>query len=203
MTDAYTTISGPATAKITRNRSRFVAIVEPISSAEDVKNRLAEIRRAYHDATHHCRAYRLAADPAPIEIDDDDGEPSGAAGLPILQQLRGAELLDVLAVVVRYFGGVKLGMGGLVRAYGDATAAALARAPRLERWIEISVRLRFPSEATSAVMSVIHQHQAKVLDISYDTEGHVVVDLPPSRVDRFVESVREKTGARADVEVIP
>jgi uncharacterized YigZ family protein len=201
MKDAYTTLDAPATAKIQRSRSRFIAVVSPISSVADAEDRLAEIRRNYHDATHHCFAYRLAADPSTVEVSDDGGEPSGSAGLPILQQLRRAELCDVLAVVVRYFGGVKLGVGGLVRAYGDAVATALDQGTRREHRIEVGLDLRFPGEATSGVMSAIHRFQAKVVDISYDTEGHAAITLPPSRVEEFVEAVREGTGARARVEV--
>ncbi len=201
MKDAFRTLGAPASAKLVRQRSRFIALLEPIASVEAVHVRLSQIRRTYHDASHCCSAFRLVADPAPSEVSDDDGEPAGSAGIPILFQLEGARLENVLGVVVRYFGGVKLGVGGLARAYSDAIAAALAGASIVERAITIELVIRFPLEVNAGVMSAIHHHEAKILDIRYDTESQVAVALAPSRAEAFRRSVTEGTGARARMEV--
>lgn len=199
--DAYRTVAQSTTARIVRKRSRFIAVLEPTADLDDVASRLAETRRRYHDATHWCYAYRLAEEPEPTAHSDDAGEPAGSAGLPILLQLEKAELLGVLAVVVRYFGGVKLGVGGLSRAYADAVAEVVAAARIVLRRITVNVRIRFPLEVNPAVMTAIHRHEAAIVDIRYDTEGQIVVAVPPSRVAAFEGSVIEGTGARARLEV--
>lgn len=197
--DAYRTLASPASARLTQQRSRFLALVEP-ATRDEVTSRLEALRREHHEATHVCTAFRCRIGAEIEAIADDAGEPHGSAGAPILQALEGAELVDVLAVVVRHFGGVKLGLGGLSRAYADVTAAALARALTVERVIEVTFRISFPPEAHAAVMRLIHHHAARVLDIRYDTRGTVVAALPPSRADRFQSAVREETAARATVE---
>jgi uncharacterized YigZ family protein len=203
MKDAFRTLAAPASAKLVRQRSRFIALLEPIEGAGDVHVRLGEIRRAYHDASHCCSAFRLVGDPFPSQGSDDDGEPAGSAGVPILLQLEGARLENVLAIVVRYFGGVKLGVGGLARAYSSAVAEALAKASIVEHALTIEFAVRFPLEANAGVMSAIHHHEAKILDIRYDTEGQAIVALAPSRVEAFRRSLTEGTGARARLEEKP
>jgi uncharacterized YigZ family protein len=198
--DTYWTLACQGSARLTRERSRFLAFVEPVAAVDEIEERLTAIRREYHDATHVCYAYRCRAEPGIIARADDAGEPGGSAGTPILQQLEAADLVDVLAVVVRYFGGIKLGVGGLVRAYGAVTAAALAEASTVERLLEVTLRLRFPIEVNAAVMRTIHRHGARVLDIRYDTQGEATVTVPLSRVTSFADSVCEETGARARVE---
>jgi uncharacterized YigZ family protein len=198
--DAYWTLARQGSARLTRERSRFLAFVGPVAAVDEIEGRLSAIRREYHDATHVCHAYRCRAEVSIVARADDAGEPSGSAGAPMLQQLEAANLVDVLAVVVRYFGGIKLGVGGLVRAYGAVTAAALAEAPTVERRLEVTLRLRFPTEVRAAVLRAIHRHGARVLDIRYDTQGEATVAVPPSRATLFADSVCEETGARARVE---
>jgi len=198
--DVYRTLASQGSARLTRERSRFLAFVGPVATVDEIEGRLSTIRRQHHDATHVCYAYRCRAELSIVARAGDAGEPSGSAGTPILQQLEAAELVDVLAVVVRYFGGVKLGVGGLVRAYGAVTAAALAEASIVERQLEVALRLRFPIEVNAAVMRAIHRHGARVLDIRYDTQGEATVTVPPSRATLFADSVCEETGARARVE---
>jgi uncharacterized YigZ family protein len=202
MIDAYRTIEAPAHARISRKKSRFLAFVYPVASLEEIEFHRAELRRSYHNATHHCSAHRLLSKAEPIAASDDDGEPSGSAGPPILQQLEGADLLDVCAVVVRYYGGTKLGVGGLVRAYTDAVAAALEQAAIVEKQVEIEVRVTYPADVTSGVMATIHRHAARVTRIEYDTRATAIVGLPPSRVAPFLDAMREATGARATTEVL-
>jgi len=200
MTDVYRVLEAPASARLTRLRSRFLALLEPVKRLEELDAVLARIGREHHDASHVCIAYRVMTDEGPISHASDAGEPSGSAGVPILQALEGAEVYDILAAVIRHFGGKKLGVGGLVRAYGDVTAAALASARIVLHQRTVRLMVRFPPEASSAVMGLIHRHPARVEAVSYTNEGHVILALPPSDVDRFENELVEASGARAQVE---
>jgi uncharacterized YigZ family protein len=202
MIDAYRTIAAPSEARITRKRSRFLAFVHPVGSLDEIEAIRAKIRRATHDASHHCMAYRLLGETEPVVSADDAGEPAGSAGPPILRRLEEADLLDVLAVVVRYFGGTKLGVGGLIRAYGDSTEAALASARIAERRVVVDLVIRFPADVNSGVMATIHRSGAEVREIRYDEAAEVRVGVPPSRVPGFRSAIRDATGDRAVVEVL-
>ncbi len=197
MSDSYRTIAAPVQAKLTRRKSRFIALLYPVASEKGIKEILEHLRKEYHDATHRCSAYRLIA--AGIARADDAGEPAGSAGPPILQALEGAELYDVLAVVVRYFGGVKLGIGGLIRAYGDATRAAIEKAEIVERVQQVRMEVLFSPELSSPVMGLIHRAGAKVEKIDYNPAGRVVLLLPRSALPEFADRLREATGARAQI----
>jgi len=197
MIDSYLSLKEPAVAKITRKKSRFIALLYPITSEEEVPGILEEVRHAYHAASHRCYAYRLMGESSPIVYTNDAGEPSGSAGGPIVAQVEGEKLYDVLAVVVRYFGGKKLGLGGLIRAYADATKKALSAAAIVERHREVKLAITFPSEINSRVMGLIHRHPARVEEVAYDDEGRVLIAIPPSRVERFTQELKDATGARA------
>ncbi len=202
MIDSYRTLAEPTKARITRKKSRFLAFVHPAGSLEDVEAVIATTRRAHRDASHHCTAYRLVNAPEPIAASDDAGEPPGSAGAPILHRLEEADLLNVLAVVVRYFGGTKLGVGGLIRAYGDATEAALAEARIVVRDVTVDVLIRFPADVNSGVMSTIHRWAADVLNVRFDESAEVRVSVAPSAVPSFRAAIRDATGARAETEVL-
>ncbi len=202
MIDSYRTLAEPAKGRICRKKSRFLSFVHPVDSPEEAEARIAEVRRAYHDAAHHCAAYRLVASPGPIAASDDAGEPSGSAGLPILRRLEETDLLNVLAVVVRYFGGTKLGIGGLIRAYSDATDAALETARVVVRRVTVDVLIRFPADVNSGVMATIHRCGAEVRDVRFGETAEIRVGLAPSGVAAFRGTIREATGDRASTEVL-
>ena len=202
MIDSYRTLAEAAKGRITRKKSRFLSFVHPADSLDQVEAKIAEVRRAYHDAAHHCTAYRLVASPEPIAAADDAGEPSGSAGPPILHRLEEADLLNVLVVVVRYFGGTKLGVGGLIRAYADATQAALEEARIVVRRMAVEVLIRFPADVNSGVMATIHRCGAAVRDVRFDESAVVRVGLAPSGVSAFRSAIREATGDRATTEVL-
>jgi len=202
MIDSYRTLAEPMKARITRKKSRFLAFVHPVGSPEDVEAVLAATCRAHHDASHHCTAYRLVASPEPIAASDDAGEPAGSAGAPILHRLEEADLLNVLAVVVRYFGGTKLGVGGLIRAYGDATGAALEGARIVVRRMAVGVLIRFPADVNSGVMATIHRCGAEVRDVRFGESAEIRAELAPSKVSAFRAAIREATGDRATTEVL-
>ena len=200
MSDAYLSIKKPSSARLTRKKSRFIGLLYPASSEAEIETILKSVKRTYHDATHHCTACRLTSPSGLIVRTDDAGEPAGSAGGPILQQLETAKLYDVLAVVVRYFGGTKLGMGGLIRAYADATKEAIAAATLVEKQQRTRLAIRFPSEVNSQVMGLIHRHPIEVEQVSYNKDARILVALPPSLLPRFTAELKEATGARARTE---
>ncbi|MFC2079267.1 YigZ family protein [Candidatus Bipolaricaulota bacterium] len=201
MIDSYFTIEDSVLHKIARKKSRFIALLFPIESQDDVQRQLESMRKSYHDATHHCFAYRLLLDDAVIEVSNDDGEPSGSAGLPMMQQLTGKDLCNVLAIVVRYFGGTKLGVGGLIRAYSEGVSEALARACIVTRTLMARITIRFPVAVNSNVMSIVHRFSAHIESLLYEEPVRVEITLPPSQVEAFRAALTEATGARIKLEV--
>ena len=154
--DAYSSIAEPSEGLFKDNGSRFIALAYPVETEEEVKAIVAGLRKEYHDARHHCFAYRLGYQ-GDVWRASDDGEPSGSAGRPILGQIDSLGLRDVLVVVVRYFGGIKLGIPGLIRAYKTSTADALSRAAVIEKVAGKRFRLSFEYLSMNAVMKVLKE----------------------------------------------
>ena len=152
--DTYTSIASVAEGLFKDNGSRFIAKAYPVETEEEVKAVLDGLRKEYHDARHHCYAYRLGLNGEKWRA-NDDGEPSGSAGRPILGQIDSAGLSDILVVVVRYFGGIKLGIPGLIRAYRTSTADALSSARTVEKVAGNSWRVEFPYLSMNPVMKVV------------------------------------------------
>jgi uncharacterized YigZ family protein len=202
MIDEFRTIEAQASGRITRKRSRFLAFLEPVGSAPQAAAFQEAVRSIYHDATHVCSAYRVLTREGVAAACDDDGEPHGSAGQPILQQIEKADLLNVTAAVVRYYGGVNLGVGGLVRAYSAAVADALTGAHIVTRAIETTLIVSFPAAAHGGVMAAIHRSKARVQRIEYDERAHVRLSLPPSRVEEFTAVLVTVTSGQAAVEVV-
>ncbi|MGY4706785.1 IMPACT family protein [Candidatus Bipolaricaulota sp. J31] len=149
------TVGRVGRAKLVRERSRFLAFAYPVSSRREVEERLAGSRREYRDARHIVHAYRIAEGERVAERADDAGEPARSAGWPILELLRGRDLVNVLVVVVRYFGGVKLGVGRLRRAYRDAAVLALEDAGTVEFTPHVRLRVHFPPERSGQAFSFL------------------------------------------------
>ncbi|MBZ0111174.1 MAG: IMPACT family protein [Thermoanaerobaculia bacterium] len=170
---SYTVPARTGEAELRDRGSRFLAIVAPVDREEAAKGLLERLRQEHSDATHHCWAWRLG--PHASERSSDDGEPSGTAGVPILRMLRGADLTDVLAVVVRWYGGTKLGKGGLARAYAGAVREALVELPTERRLVRSTVRLTVPYTAIGAVQRLIHPPELELIDEVYGAD--VVITL--------------------------
>ena len=152
--DAYRSIAARSEGLFKDNGSRFIALAYPVETEEEVKEIVAGLKKEYHDARHHCYAYRLGYKGDRFRA-NDDGEPSGSAGRPILGQIDSLGLSDVLVVVVRYFGGIKLGIPGLIRAYKTSTADALAQAEVVEKVAGKTFRVTFGYLSMNAVMKVL------------------------------------------------
>ena len=158
MDDSYKTIEQIAEGYITERKSKFISYILPIESEEEVKEILEEYRKKYYNARHVCWAYMLGHTREDFRS-NDDGEPSGTAGRPILGQINSYELTNVLVLVVRYFGGTLLGPGGLVRAYKDAAAAAIENATIVEKTIDNTFVIKFEYPLLNEVMRVLNQFE--------------------------------------------
>ena len=152
--DTYKTIAAESKGLFKDRGSRFIAIARPVSSQEEIKTILEELRREYHDARHHCYAWMLTPDRQAWRV-NDDGEPSGTAGRPIMGQINSRELTNILVVVIRYFGGTLLGVSGLINAYRSAAEDALSNARIIEKQVMESWLVTFPYTAMNDVMKVM------------------------------------------------
>jgi uncharacterized YigZ family protein len=198
--DEFMTIREEVESEIREKASRFRAIAFPVTSKEEAESRLAEIRKQFHDATHRCFGYRIFEKDL-IERSSDDGEPSGTAGRPILQTIERFKFFNVCVVVLRWFGGTKLGTGGLVRAYGDTAYDALRQAVARQCEVVFPVEVQFSHNLTSGVMRTIAQFGAKIHSQRYDDKATVTVLLKNDDIASFVSSIVEATrgGARVTV----
>lgn len=174
----YRTIAAAVQAEFKDKGSRFIAFAYPVQTADEIKRYVDALRETHHKARHWCYAYRLGTDGNRFRA-NDDGEPSGSAGRPILGQIDSAGLTDVLVVVVRYFGGTLLGVPGLIHAYKTATAEALQAADVLEKNIEKTVWLRCDYPHLNDAIRIAKQHQARVVaqDLQLDCRLQVRIAL--------------------------
>ncbi len=188
-TDRYRSIEAPTTGVYKDNGSKFLAFAYPVETEVQAKERIAALRKEYFDARHHCYAYRIGLDGATWRA-NDDGEPSSTAGRPILGQLLSAELSDVLVVVVRYFGGVKLGVPGLIKAYKTATADALAAARIVEKTACATCRIGFDYTRMNDVMKIVKDWNLQVLSQQFENSCEITVKVGLAKVDALCEALR-------------
>ena len=186
MSDIYKSISSLSEGLYKELGSRFIAKAYPVEGEEEVKAIVDSLRKEYHDARHHCYAYRIG--PAgSIWRANDDGEPSGSAGRPILGQIDSAGLSDVLVVVIRYFGGIKLGVPGLIRAYKTATADALCQATVIEKIAGSWYRIGFGYERMPQVMKVIKDLDLPQRNRNFDNSCNLEVRVRDTLKEEFLE----------------
>ena len=165
--DSYRTIRSLATGTYSEKRSKFLAFAMPVRSVEEVKQIVAEYQKKYYDARHVCYAYMLGAERTDFRA-NDNGEPSGTAGKPILGQINSNELTDILIVVVRYFGGVKLGTSGLIVAYRLAAAEAIAAAEIIEKTVDEEVAFSFDYVYMNDVMRIVKEENPQIVSQGFD-----------------------------------
>ncbi len=184
--DIYKTIEEQGEGIYTEKRSKFLAFAIPVTTVEQVKEIVEAYQKRYYDARHVCYAYRLG-ERGEQERANDNGEPSGTAGKPILGQIHSKELTNVLVIVVRYFGGVKLGTSGLIVAYRLAAAEALEAVPHIEKTINSEITLRFSYALLNDVLRIVKEEAPKVLEQVFDNECVVRLSMRLSRMPRLVE----------------
>lgn len=187
--DSYLTVATPGEGNFTEKRSRFLAFALHVENEEEAKRHLAELRKKYYDARHVCYAYALGPD-GTLTRSSDDGEPSGSAGKPLLGQLRSFGVTFTLVAVVRYFGGVKLGTGGLAVAYKTAAADALTAATLEERLVMTAFRISVPYAAADAVLRHCREEEATVTNRQYSaTDILLTVSVRQGACERLKEKI--------------
>lgn len=181
---SYRTIAKPSEGQYKEKGSRFLGFAYPVTSETHIKEQVSFLHKKYFDARHHCFAWTLGLDRKSFRA-VDDGEPNHSAGDPILGQIRSKELANVLVVVVRYFGGVKLGVGGLITAYKTAAADALNNAEIIEREILESVRLVYDYAATPDVMRVVKEYDLEVQSQKFEAECELIAHYKLRDKEKF------------------
>ncbi len=164
MTDLYRTIHNPSEGLYKEKGSKFIAFAYSVSSEDEIKERMVFLQKQFHDARHHCYAWRLGANMERYRV-NDDGEPSGSAGNPIFGQIQSRNLTNILVVVIRYFGGTLLGVGGLINAYRSASSDALDQTRIVEQKVYDRLNVQFDYPQMNSVMKII-----KDLDLSFENQ---------------------------------
>lgn len=184
MTDEFKTIADISEGYYTEKRSKFLAFAHPVRTVDEVKELIAQYRKRYYDARHVCYAYMLGAERTEFRA-NDDGEPSSTAGKPILGQINSHELTDILIVVVRYYGGVNLGTSGLIVAYREAAADAIAHATVETRQVEELVRYSFAYPQMNDVMRIIKDMNPRIVSQTYDNTCEIVLSIRKGEADQL------------------
>ena len=197
--DTYKTIVGQSEAAIRERSSKFLALAYHVTSAEQVKEIMDCLRKKHYDATHHCYAYRLGPKGEEFRA-NDDGEPSGTAGKPILGQLLSHNITDCLVVVIRWFGGTKLGVPGLIEAYKESTIAVLDVCKVEERTVDKILHIRYPFESMDGVMRAVKAVGPKVLEQTFDNVCAMRLAVRLSQADALLGRLEKVEGITIDDE---
>ena len=192
--DCYLTIAAPAEAASRERSSKFLASIHPVRTEDEIREILDTLRKRYYDATHHCYAWRLGPGGEQFRS-NDDGEPSGTAGKPILGQLLSHSLTYCLVVVVRYFGGTKLGVPGLIAAYRESAAEAIAAARIVERTVDRRILVDFPYIAMNDIMRTIKELQPSLGEQTFDNLCTMELTIRESLADELTEKLRKAGGS--------
>ena len=192
--DRYRTVAAPAEAACRERSSKFLAWIYPVRSEEEIRGHLDALRKRFFDATHHCYAWRLGPRGEAFRA-NDDGEPSGTAGKPILGQLLSNDITDCLVVVVRYFGGTKLGVPGLIAAYRESAAAAIEAAQIVEQTVDRIVTVDFPYVAMNDIMRVVKEEQPRIEAQEFDNLCTLRLAIRESRAEGLVTKLRKAGGS--------
>jgi uncharacterized YigZ family protein len=187
-TDEYQTIESPSEGFYKEKGSRFIALAVPVQSIEDFKLQIEKIKKQYHDARHHCYAYRIG--PEPYESrQNDDGEPSGTAGKPIYGQIQSFSLTNIMIVVVRYFGGVKLGTGGLIQAYKTSARDAVNNSKIITMTWNSRLSIRFDYINMDPVMKIIRDESARIISQESMEKCAISLEVRKGNLDSLVQKM--------------
>lgn len=174
--DVYKTIEGQAEGLYKEKGSRFISLAFPVTTEEEIREIIAGLKEKYYDARHHCYAWRLGAAKM-LFRSNDDGEPSSTAGKPILGQIQSNDLTNILIVVIRYFGGIKLGVSGLINAYREAAADAIRNAIVVEKTVDLQLRIRFSYLVMNDVMKIVKEEAPDVLERNFEMECEMLLSI--------------------------
>lgn len=196
--DSYKSIAGPSEGLFKDNGSRFIAFAYPVETEDEVKSIVGSLKKEYHDARHHCYAYRIGYK-GDLFRANDDGEPSSSAGRPILGQIDSNNLSDILIVVVRYFGGIKLGIPGLIRAYKTSSADAIAHNSIITKIASRRYLLKFGYDSMNSVMKMVKDMSLEQCSQNFGLECELVVKVRLSLEQDFLKSAGDIAGCTAEV----
>jgi len=187
--ESYLTIKFPSEGSFKDRGSKFIAYAYPIGDVNEVKVHLEALRKKHYDARHHCYAFMIGADQA-IYRANDDGEPGHSAGDPILGQIKSNNLTNILVVVVRYFGGTKLGISGLINAYRSAASEAISASTIVKRLITETITIQFPYEVTSQAMKLVDEFKIKIEDQKFTESCEISGQIQPIYKPEFQEKAK-------------
>lgn len=188
MEDLYKTISKGGESIFKDRGSKFLGFAFHVENEEEIKSIQEKLRKNFHDARHHCYAWKLGFEGELFRA-NDDGEPSSSAGKPILQQITARELTNVLVVVIRYFGGVLLGVGGLINAYKLAASDAIDNSEIVEKYIEQRVSIDFDYPQTNEVMKILSDNEAKMIEQKFTEKCHFLVSVKRSKTMHLIDTL--------------
>lgn len=191
--EKYLTIMKEENSEIVEKKSKFIATIIHVESLEDVEQQLKNMKKKYHDARHNCFAYRIWEKEQLIEKSSDDGEPSGTAGAPILNILQKGELCNILVVVTRYFGGILLGTGGLVRAYSGATQKVIEKSALITKVKGVEIILKIDYANLETFKHYCRNNKIEIEEINYLEEINLKIKMEKNRKNTFLDDVKAKT----------
>ncbi len=186
--DNYKTIKNSTEGEYKEKGSKFIAYAFEINSEQEFKAVLEDIKKQHFKARHHCYAYAIGPEHEKYRY-NDDGEPSGTAGLPIYNQIKSFGLTNIAIIVVRYFGGTKLGVPGLIRAYKTATKEALENATIITKYINDRVSIEYDYNMTGDIMKVINNSEANIVETIFDNNPQLIVEIRSSKTNEFIKNI--------------
>ena len=188
--DTYKEIKTPTTGLHKEKGSRFISYLFSVYSEQEVKERLEEVKKIEHSARHHCYAYIINPDKS-LQRANDDGEPSSTAGKQILGQIQSNDLTNILIIVVRYFGGIKLGVTGLIRSYKTAAADSISQAIFVTKTIKEQYKVSFKYPLMNDVMRLIKEHKLEIINTDFQIDCNLIFAVPKSKADNVVETFKK------------
>ncbi len=193
--DSYLTISAPAQGLFKDRKSRFVSLAFPVATEDEIKELLKKIRKEYYDAAHHCYAYVIGAR-RNIFRSSDDGEPANAAGAPILGQINSRQLTNILVIVVRYYGGVKLGVPGLINAFRTAASDALDNAKIVTECEKKKMKIQFFYPQMNTIMGILKEDGIEIKEQKFDENCEIVVNIRTGIFDEILRVLEKTDGVK-------
>ncbi len=188
--DTFKTVKETSKGLFTEKKSKFISFAIPVQTVEDVKIEVEKYRKEYYDARHVCWAYMLGSGRDEFRS-NDDGEPSGTAGKPILGQINSNELTNILIVVIRYFGGVKLGTSGLIVAYKEAAIEAIANAEIIEKTVDLEISFQFEYPFMNDVMKIVKDLEPAILNQQYNTDCFMTLKIRKGLYDQLISRLEK------------
>ncbi len=201
MKDEYRSIKADVTTTMKVEGSKFIASACPVDSRQHAEEMLGNVRKQFFDATHHCFAYALGSERKEFRY-SDDGEPSGTAGVRIFSAIESKDLSDIMVIVTRYFGGTKLGVGGLGRAYFESARQVLSLSVIIPKIVGEELEIVFPYDETNGVMNKLSQHNARIIDTVYDDDVTLRLTLRRGAVPSFISDLTQITHGNVAVKHI-